>query len=703
MKKKMNHMSLGVRIRLAFIVVIVGMVIIGLVAMLSVDGSSQRTKELSEDYMPQIEAIAELEEQIQEVGKLINEYAFTSNNVFYDASVSNMKTVQSLLDRLIEEESASEKNSDFSQTLSGIQVMLNEVVTHQEAIHTLSLSLEKAIALENDLGQEWAETVVSYQREVSGRINNGFSDGAIDGNIVNSNVEVLRDVNDIVKGIYQLRTSIIHAQVNRSMDNTEELTKEFDTINEKIERLKNTKTNSGDSILLRDVTLLTVKYQNNLNDLKSIWTQLHEATGQLEGAVDNLLGNAHEASEDTLTSTQDNVVGIMALLGGLQVSMLIISVIVLLISLVSAILISNSVTHPIRQLVVLVENMAAGKLNQELKSNNNRDEIGHLMRSFNAMHDSLSNLIGNVKGASVHVDETSTLLNGNALGATQITEEVAKTVGEIAEGANTQSEDTYIAQERMTTLAHTIHDNGLRSERLVTVSDRINVRTQEGIKSINALTETTGASEQALFDIFNVVEKTNENAMEIAQISQMIAQISEQTNLLALNASIESARAGEAGHGFAVVAEEIRKLAEESAKTTTEIDKMLKELIKRSSGAKKTGETIKELIVKQREQVTLTKFKYDAIGEAIKASTQEIHQIGEISQRMEVNREDVVKVLDSLARIAQTNAASTQEASASAEEMLSTMEEVTSASEILSGLANELNQLIQYFQVEVDA
>jgi methyl-accepting chemotaxis protein len=123
----------------------------------------------------------------------------------------------------------------------------------------------------------------------------------------------------------------------------------------------------------------------------------------------------------------------------------------------------------------------------------------------------------------------------------------------------------------------------------------------EGLKEIETLSMKTEENNKASMEIYEVILKTNQSSNKIGEASSVIASIAEQTNLLALNAAIEAARAGDAGRGFSVVADEIRKLAEKSSTSTKDIYNMVNELQRNAQEAvhtmKKISATIKERIV----------------------------------------------------------------------------------------------------------
>jgi len=166
---------------------------------------------------------------------------------------------------------------------------------------------------------------------------------------------------------------------------------------------------------------------------------------------------------------------------------------------------------------------------------------------------------------------------------------------------------------------------------------------------IHDLIEKTDESRRAMDDIIRVIGETNDSSERIRQASNMISGIAEQTNLLALNAAIEAARAGEHGKGFAVVADEIRKLSEQTNQSTKDITSMLVELQEKSNQAIATGEQVKAAVDNQVTSVEATEAKYSEITDGIEVSMEEISKIIGISLEMEENRVKVNAVIEGLA------------------------------------------------------
>lgn len=379
-----------------------------------------------------------------------------------------------------------------------------------------------------------------------------------------------------------------------------------------------------------------------------------------------------------------------------------IAVIVLLIlSITLGILFSNSISRPILRLKDLSIQLA----NKDLQLSFNpadekrKDEIGDLTYNFRIMADNFSEFISGVSGSAVTIERTSRSLEDKNSAISTISQEIANTVSELAKGAMNQAEDTGNGVNRTVDLAKIIENNHVLNENVDNSILNIKNNANEGKVVLNTLVNYSQENEQISKEIFEIVIATQESSRNINIASDMIAGIADQTNLLALNAAIEAARAGEAGKGFSVVAEEIRKLAEDSTESTKNIHDIVITLIERADYAVNKMNEAAEIVSRQRETVSETESKFTDILDAIGKAESSIKEVMASSTEVEEKKNDIIGILESLAAIAEENAASTEEVSASTEEASAQLHEISAESQTLVEISDVLKDEIGKFKL----
>jgi methyl-accepting chemotaxis protein len=328
-----------------------------------------------------------------------------------------------------------------------------------------------------------------------------------------------------------------------------------------------------------------------------------------------------------------------------------------------------------------------------------KDEIGIMIRSVEEMRDSVATFIKNASESAEQLAATSQQMTAISEQSSVAAEEVAQTITEIARGASDQAESTSSGAEKLMSLGEAIDNDKLNIQQLASASESVSRSIKEGLEIVEDLEQKTKANGDAATVVYESIIKTNESSSQIGAASMLIASIAQQTNLLALNAAIEAARAGEHGRGFAVVSDEIRKLAEQSTASTKNIDIIVAQLVENAETAVQQMVVAGEIVKKQEVSVDRTRNKFKEIKVAMDQAEEMVRLIEKASLIMEEQKNQVQDVIQNLSAVAQENAASTQEASASIEEQAASIEEISDASENLSELAVTLRELIEKFQI----
>ena len=244
----------------------------------------------------------------------------------------------------------------------------------------------------------------------------------------------------------------------------------------------------------------------------------------------------------------------------------------------------RSIMKPINDLKEHAITISKGDLTRTIKVKSN-DEIGQLGRAFNEMLENLRNLVNKVNLNATQVAASAQELTAGAEQTTDATEQVSHAIQEVASSSEKQTSGVEETAKALDEIAHGVT---LITDSSIKVSDlsRHTMNQAEiGGKVVSDTVNQMKSISDSVTESNAMIESLNERSKEVSTILNVITAIAEQTNLLSLNAAIEAARAGEHGRGFSVVAEEVRKLAEQSQQSAKEIDVIVQRIQKETENA----------------------------------------------------------------------------------------------------------------------
>ena len=337
-----------------------------------------------------------------------------------------------------------------------------------------------------------------------------------------------------------------------------------------------------------------------------------------------------------------------------------------------------------------------GKIDLERK-----DEIGVLADHANMVIGQLKDVIGQFGNTSDVIEEATVRLDKMAEQTSTASEDVARSMGDMANGATAQASETQAVSDAIGRIGEGIEETSNAVAKLIVNADQMKAAGQEGVDSVGELKTISEKVKAQIAVIYDQTNTTNESAQEINKATELISSIASETNLLALNASIEAARAGESGRGFAVVAEQIKNLAEQSNQSAKTIEGIINNLLADTEQAVKTMNTVDAIIGFQADKVEMTKRVFDKVNNGLIVTMEGVESIARSTKTLDEAKGRVIMSVESLSAIAEENAASTQETAASAEELTATIGEIKNATSRLNQVADNLTTQTNRFQIYI--
>ncbi len=327
------------------------------------------------------------------------------------------------------------------------------------------------------------------------------------------------------------------------------------------------------------------------------------------------------------------------------------------------------------------------------------DEIGTMARSLDNLLSSLTGMLGNVIHTGQSLDQSSESFSRKFGNITQGIRDTNQAIDDLAQGATNQASDTETVNGKIAELDRVIETEKSDIQKLEEAVSAMTEHSAGATQSIGELDHITNTTIEAILTVSEQVSQNNDSAANINKAIELIKAVAKQTNLLSLNASIEAARAGESGKGFSVVAEEIRKLSEESSDNALEIERIVKELINNVSISVSKMDEVMQNVHKQQECLDETRSAFNLLVNEVSLVQGATDEIGEQTRILGSLKEIVTDSVNSLASVVEENAASTEETSASMALLSDTIGECTEDTQKLVNLSHLLNEQASRFQV----
>lgn len=373
-------------------------------------------------------------------------------------------------------------------------------------------------------------------------------------------------------------------------------------------------------------------------------------------------------------------------------------VIFIVLGVIISFVIARSFTRPIIRMVGVADKIKDGDLRERIDQFS-KSELGNLQKALNEMINSLTELINNINLSSSVIKDLSDDLNNNAAATSDASSHISKIIEKVAEGTQDQIASVESGNSAITQMSANLRNATDNSVEIMKASQNSSELAQGGADNIDQIMAIMESINGIFTRSSGLVKDLNTRVGEIGGIVEFIKNISDQTNLLALNASIEAARAGEHGRGFTVVANEVKKLADQSSSATEEIGDLIKKIQGETNHIVVSMESSMKEVQEETKVVHETADSFMVIINETQRVAEEVETFSAAMEELTAGMDLVENSMQDIFKVSDANSAEAQNVLANVEEQSAAIQHITESIEAMGQMASELEAVVKKFKL----